>query len=147
MTTYQRESVADVLDEIKPLLARHWDEIATFKDLPLDPKYDAYLKADFAGLVRVYTARREGVLVGYGVFFIGNMHYQSSKIATQDLLFLAPEHRGSSIGMRLIRFCDDMLESEGVQVIYQHVKAAHDFGPLLERLGYETNEKLYAKRL
>jgi hypothetical protein len=49
--------------------------------------------------------------------------------------------------MRLIEHADAQLAAEGVQVVFQHVKTAHNFGPLLERLGYEHVENVYAKRL
>jgi hypothetical protein len=32
-------------------------------------------------------------------------------------------------------------------VVFQHVKTAHDFGPLLERIGYTLVEKVYARRV
>ena len=145
MTTYQRETVAQVLDEIKPLLLKHWEEIAHFKDVPLDPDWDFYQKSP---AVRVFTARNEGQLIGYGVFFVApNKHYKQSIQAVQDILFLLPEYRGGRNGYRLIKFCDEQLKAEGAQAIYHHVKTAHDFGPLLTALGYELVDLIYAKRL
>jgi GNAT superfamily N-acetyltransferase len=146
MTEYARESVPAVLDEIKPLLAKHWEEIATYKDMPLDPDYDAYLAADARGKVRVFTARDAGALIGYGVFFLGNLHYRSSRIATQDILFILPAYRGTTVGYRLIRFCDAQLQADGTQAVYQHVKLAHDFSPLLASVGYEPVETIHARR-
>ena len=145
MTTYQRETVAQVLDEIKPLLMKHWEEIAHFKAVPLDPDYDAYLRAEAQGKLRVFTARKDGTLVGYSVFFMGNLHYRSARIATQDILFLLPECRGFT-GYRLIRFSDSELKAEGVEVTYHHVKVAHDFGPLLAHMGYAPVDIIYARR-
>ena len=147
MTSFALETVEQVLDEIKPLLAQHWEEIATYKDLPLDPDYEAYLRMAAAGRVRVFTARHEGVLIGYGVFFLGNLHYKGSGIATQDILFILPQYRGTTVGYRLIKFCDDSLRAEGLQVTYQHVKISHDFSPVLSRLGYRPVEIIYARRL
>ncbi len=145
MTTYQREAVADVLNEIKPLLSMHWREIAHYQDVPLDPDYDFYLRAQ---TIRVYTARDQGALIGYGIFFVApNKHYMGSVQAVQDILFILPQYRGKTVGPRLIAFCDEQLKSEGVQAVYHHVKAAHDFGPLLHRMGYEVVDVIHAKRL
>lgn len=146
MKTFARESVAQVLDEIKPLLEKHWEEIAHFKDIPLDPDYSAYENGEKAGRIRVFTARHDGVLVGYAVFYLGNLHYKSTATAAQDILFVLPEHRGMT-GYRLIEYCDNQLRSEGIKVVYQHVKVAHDFGPLLKRMGYVAVDNLYARRL
>lgn len=142
---YQREAVADVLDEIKPLLELHWREIAHYQDIELDPDYEFYRSTP---AVRVFTARDSGILIGYGVFFVSqNKHYRQSKQAVQDILFVHPEYRGTMVGFRLIRFCDKQLKDEGCQVVYHHMKQAHQFGPLLERAGYELVDLIYGKRL
>ena len=145
MTDFAREAVADVLEEIKPLLEMHWREIAHYQDIDLNPDWDWYLK--FPG-VRVFTARRDGVLIGYAVFFVGpNRHYRQSIQAMQDILFLHPDYRGTTIGPRLVWYSDMQLKAEGVQAVYHHVKVAHDFGPLLKRFGYELVDAVWAKRL
>lgn len=143
MTTFHVEHAADVMAEIKPLLDKHWCEIAHFKDVPLDPDYDAYLLAERRGVLRIFTARTDR-LIGYAVFFIGNLHYKTSRIATQDILFLLPEFRGFT-GYRLIRFCDEELTKEGIDVIYHHVKLKHDFSPLLIHQGYVAVDTIYAR--
>jgi GNAT superfamily N-acetyltransferase len=100
------------------------------------------------GMLRCYTARVAGALVGYGVFTVAhNLHYRGSIQAKQDVLFVLPEYRKSRIGYQLIKFCDERLRADGCQVVYQHVKTAHDFGPLLKRMRYEAVETIYAKRL
>jgi GNAT superfamily N-acetyltransferase len=145
MITYSVERPSEVLDEIKPLLEMHWREIAHYQDIPLDPDYEFYLTSP---IVRVFTARDDGLLVGYGVFFVHmNRHYRKSKQAVQDILFVHPDFRGTTAGYRLIRYCDAQLKAEGCQVVYQHMKTAHQFGPLLERLGYGLVDLIHAKRL
>lgn len=144
MIEFARELVSDVEDEIKPLLSAHWQEIAHYLDIPLDPDWEFYRTAK---TIRVYTARANRVLVGYAVFFISpNRHYKASIQAVQDILFVLPEYRGRT-GFRLIRYCDEQLKLEGAQVVYQHVKVKHDFGPLLKTLGYEPVDIIHAKRL
>ena len=146
MKAYAREQISDVLGEIKPLLEEHWKEIAHYQDIPLDPHWPGYYAAEDAGKLRIFTVREDGKLVGYAVFFVGNLHYKSTKIATQDILFVLPEHRGLT-GARLIRYCDEYLQAEGAQAVFHHVKRAHNFGPLLERMGYEAIDVVYGKRL
>jgi GNAT superfamily N-acetyltransferase len=87
-------------------------------------------------------------LVGYAVFFVRpNMHYMDSVQAVQDVLYLSPALRGTGHGMRFIRYCDEELTRLGVQAVYHHVKEKHNFGPALERMGYELVDLIYAKRL
>lgn len=147
-TTYQLEPIATLWEQVQPLLEAHWHEIAHYDDILLAPDRALYERIDAMGGLRVYTARLDGALVGYVAYFVkSNIHYSASYQATQDVLFVAPEHRRSRIGMDLLRHADKELAAEGVQVVYQHVKVAHNFGPLLERLGYEHVEHIYAKRL
>lgn len=135
-----------LIDEMAPLLQAHWEEIAHYKDVPLDPDYDAYLRAEHGGRLRVYTARADK-LIGYAVFFVGNLHYKSTHIATQDVLFVHPEHRGGT-GYRLIRFCDAQLKAEGVEVVYHHVKLEHqELASVLSHAGYAPIDLVYGRRL
>lgn len=149
MITYQREAARALWPEIRPLLARHWEEIASFDDIPLDPDEERYNLMDEAGLMRCFTARADGVLIGYGVFVVGsNMHYRSSKLAVQDVLFVLPEYRRSRAGLGLIRFTGKQLREEGVLGVYQHEKTSHpQLGAILSRLGYSVVENIWVKRL
>jgi GNAT superfamily N-acetyltransferase len=142
------ETMAQVWDDMQPLLERHWREIAHYQDIPLEPDRQGYATAERNGNLRIFTLRRDDELIGYAVYFVRqNLHYKSSKQASQDILFLAPEYRRGRLGMHLIEFSDECLGDEGVQATYHHVKAAHNFGPLLERMGYQLVDLIYAKRL
>lgn len=144
--TFQKESVAQVIGEIEPLLHKHWHEIAHYKDIPLNPDWSRYIQVEEAGALRVFTVRKNEKLIGYCVYLLNkNMHYKDSLQALQDILFIDPEHRGG--GMKFLKWCDEQLRLEGVQAVYQHIKLKHNFGPMLERLGYELVDLIYAKRL
>lgn len=145
---FKRERAHDVFEEMIPLLEAHFHEIAHFKDIPFNPDRELYEAMEEQGCLRVFTARNDGVLIGYAVYVVRhNGHYKSSLQAVQDVLFLLPEYRKARLGAELISVCDNVLRAEGVQVVYQHVKLAHNFGPLLEKLGYEVIEHIYGKRL
>lgn len=145
--TFQREKAQECFAEALPLLAEHWQEIAHYKDIPLEPDYDAYAAAENSGNLVCFTARTEtGELIGYAVYFLRkNLHYKSSLQAYQDILFISKPHRG--MGGKFILWCDDQLRALTCQAVYQHVKKAHNFGPLLERIGYTLVDLIFAKRL
>ena len=154
MITYlARETVDQVVGEIGPLLVEHWREIAQYPDIPLHVGFDEYRCAEAQGRLFIFTVRRDfptqaGVLIGYAVYQVDRpLHYRTSLQARQDVLFVLKEHRRGRLGYRLIEFADEALRREGVQVVYQHMKVAHDFGPLLQRLGYELAEHIYSRRL
>lgn len=145
---YALETLEQVADELHPLLDAHWREIAHFQDILLEPDWDFYAIMQEHGRLRFYTARDDGRLVGYCVFFVSpNRHYKSSIQAAQDILFLHPEYRSAGNGKALILFCDERLREEGVQAVYQHSKVSHDLGPLLINCGYELVDLVHAKRL
>jgi GNAT superfamily N-acetyltransferase len=147
-----REDLASVrASNIEVLLASHWQEIAHYKDIPLDVSWSDYEKVEQVGMLRIYTARVGRELVAYACYKVArNSHYQSSLQAIQDVLFVEPAHRRSGIGGQLVAFADCMLRTEGVQVTYQHSKVS-GIGRLLDELllsqGYELIERIWAKRL
>jgi hypothetical protein len=145
--TFQREMLSDVLEEITPLLFLHWKEIAHFKDIQLSPDWNRYFEIERNGCLRVFTARDiDKTLIGYAVFFAPvNLHYKEWNQATQDILFIHPEKRG--FGASFIQWCDEMLRAEGMKLSFHHVKKAHNFGPMLESMGYELVDLIYARRL
>lgn len=147
--TFQREDVRTLWPELTPLLQKHWREIAHYQDIPLNVDFETYERLEGDGSLRVFTARsKEWELIGYAIYFLRhNLHYLGSFQALQDVLFLLPEHRKTRIGSQLIDWADERLRDDGVQVVIHHVKAAHNFGPLLERKGYELQDLIYTKRL
>lgn len=144
----QHEPFVDCWDEMKDLFREHYEEIAFYKDIELDPDEDAYVKLAARGLLRIYTVRDAGALVGYVMFLVRpNPHYRRSLNAVQDVLYLKPEYRRGRTGVTLIRVAETRLRAEGVQVVYHHVKRTNRVGQLLARLGYELVDEVYAKRL
>jgi GNAT superfamily N-acetyltransferase len=145
---FTTEKVTDQLvEDLLPLLRMHYEEIAHHKDIKLEPDFEKYKAMSDLGAIRVYTARDEqNNAAGYAVFFVNtNIHYSLSKQAVQDIIYIDPKRRG--FGLKFIDWCDRQLRDEGVQMVYHHVKAKHNFGPLLERIGYELIDHIYGRRL
>lgn len=137
----------ELLEEAKPLLEKHWDQIAHYKDIPLDPDYDLYLKMQHLKMIRCYIMREpSGRMVGYSVFVVRpNMHYKQCLTATEDIIFVDPEKRG--YGMFFISWCDEQLKALGVQIVTHHIKVYFDWSKSLMRQGYEFTDKQLCKRL
>lgn len=140
------ETYDDVIEEIKPLLEEHYEEIAKYKDIPLVPDWSTYRKLEQVGVLKIFTCRQDDRLIGYGIYFIKpHLHYSTCLVAQQDILFITKGHRGT--GFRFINWCDEQLKSLGVNLTVQHIKASHNFGAMLERQGYELMDLIYTKRL
>lgn len=131
-----------------PLFENHHKEISHHKDIPLNPDVIHYDRLEKAGILRVFTARDGLKLAGYSVFVVqSHPHFKEVKQAKQEILFLSPEYRGKHNGIKFIRWCDDELKKEFVNVVYQHVNKDHDFSPILKKIGYELIDLIYGRRL
>lgn len=145
---FAREAFCPALmSEMVPLIVRHFREVSHFRDVSIEPDFDHYVAAEAAGILRIYTARTEGKLVGYSVFVVTqHPHFKGLTQANEELLFLDPEHRKGSLGLDLIDYCDNALKHEGVNIVFHTVSQERDFSPLLVRRGYELCDQVYARR-
>ena len=146
---FARESVLGVADEIIPLLEMHYDEIALHKDvIKLDPDWSRYVAMEETGNCHVFTMRECGVLIGYGVFFTSqHIHYQKTKVAHNDILYLVPDCRRGLSAIKFIKFCEDEMKAIGVNKMTWHIKKANDWSAILHRQGYDTEEVVVGKVL
>lgn len=149
MVDFARERLDDVSEEIKPLLQKHWQEIAVNKDkIKLNPHWGRYRELDESGGIAIYTARDDGKLVGYFVLFIMNhIHYSDHIFAINDIIFVDPEYRKGTMAIRFLKWCEEDLKGIGVSVIAVNSKEHQPFGKVLERIGYNFTERLYTKAL
>lgn len=146
MITIQQETFRPFLEEVKPLFPLHWAELALEQDrVPLNPRYDEYLRRDDAGQVLSVTVRDEGELVGYFVGFIApGLHYQTCLTLTMDIFWLHPKSRGQNAGWYLFKHVQRVAKERGVQRMLVGSKLHKDASWLFERLGYEPIETYYS---
>ena len=167
---FQRETRSATIDEMRPLFAKHWKEIALYQDkIKLDPNDRVYEQAEAMGGLRVYTVRELGRLVGYAVFFVRpHAHYSTILWAVSDIFWLERRlrtNRGifrrawrklhylfnprlikATIGARFFDYIESQLRQEGVAVVHCTFKTAHPAaGRVLRYLGYEHIENGYSK--
>lgn len=150
MITYQQEFFSNIpRSEYQELIKTHWKEVALNKDkVPLDPDYDRYLSLEEANAFKVFTVRDDGKLVGYfAVFVFPHMHYKTTVFAQNDVIYIDPSYRQGFRAIRLIKFAEECLIEDGVDVLQINTKVSKDFGPLLERLGFNLTDKVYGKYL
>ena len=80
------ECLASVKEDIKPLIEKHWELVALNQGaIRLNPDWEQYAKLDAAGILRVFTARESGELVGYCVLVVSrSMHYKDHIFANNE---------------------------------------------------------------
>ncbi len=93
----------------------------------------------------------EGRLVeGYICLIVApHLHYRDLLQASQDVLYVAREHRGLGVGEEILAHAEHCLRAEGVQVVTQHSKAESRISivPWLKGRGYTVLDTVLFKRL
>lgn len=147
MITAQVEPFGPFLEEVKPMLALHYEELALNKDkVPLSPQYEVYKARDDMGQVMVVTLREKGRLVGYFVGFIApGLHYQTCLTLTMDIFWTHPDIRGGLAGVRLFRVVEKEAKRRGVHRIFYGSKMHKDASRLFEFLKMDAVETYYSK--
>lgn len=136
------------IQDIRPHLEAHWEELALNKDkVPLDPLYEIYEARCEAGEMLVVTLRDEADrVVGYfGGFVAPGMHYRSCLTLTMDLFWTHPDIRGGVAGLKLFRAVEREARRRGVDRMFMGSKLHKDAGRLFEAMGYAPVEMYYSK--
>ena len=149
MISIQLENMANVKEEIKPLLEEHWELVALNKGaIKLNPDYKEYARLDAAGVLKVFTARNDGALVGYFVLTISkSIHYSDHLFAINDVIFVKPDSRAGATGYKLIKYAEEYCKEIGVSVLTLNTKVHIPFDKLMVHMGFELIERVYSKFL
>lgn len=146
--TFQRESITETWDEALGLMAANNLETGALPMEDFHPDKATYLQFEVLGIARLFTVRDDGKLVGYGLFMVskGHPHYPGVTFARQDVLYIAPDHRGLN-SLKFMDWTDICLASEGVKRILRHVTRKVDYSRALEHLGYEEIERTFMREI
>ena len=150
MIRFDREPAGIVLGEGQELFARHSVEQEHDQSIPLDIDHQQYHLADAIGMLRVFTVRDDERLVGYAVYCVSfSIRHQTSLQATQDSLYLAPEYRKGTLGIRFLKYIEAELRADHVQVLRQHTHPGTNLDNIFrnKKSGYEHVHNEWEKRL
>jgi hypothetical protein len=138
----------ELMDEMKPLWERHKKELEAYEEMELAPDLSLFKACEAAKILRIYTIRKENRLIGYNIFLVTrDPHFKGYLIANQDLVFIEVSERKGMVGYQFMKWCDNELKHEGIQVIFQRINVNHDHGALLKRLGYKPIDVVYRRNL
>lgn len=147
MITYQEEKYADFINDSLPIFKIHWEELANHKDIrPLDVDHARYIQFNNMGVLKVFTVRDEGKLVGYFMCTLAiSLHYKTWLYAAPDVYYLLPEYRKKGIAPIMFKEYEAWLKDIGVRCIIMQDKITHDHGKFFKQLGYTPVETMYEK--
>lgn len=144
-----------VASGVEDLIAGHWEEVEHDREkIALAPDWEKAFILERLGCLKVLGLRCDGALVGYNAFSISpHIHSRFALHAINDVLYVAPEHRGSA-GVRLIRTAERKLKELGVvRVVYATKPTAKvgrtgtTTGDILAKMGYRLYEEVYSRLL
>lgn len=137
-----------LITEMMPLWRDHHKEIPQVREASVNPNLEMYKILASAHVLRIYTARRDFTIVGYQVFTVTiHPHFRELKQAVMDLLYLSPDERLGWMGYMFMKFVDEELKKEGVHLMFRAISARHDFGTILERMGYQLCDLNFSRRI
>ena len=113
------EPFSSIAHELWPLAQRQFHEVGVERDaVPLDPDWNRYFEYERAGILHSWTARANGVLVGYVVCLVApGLHHKATLHAYADLFYMPPEWREGARGRRFLKSVETPLKTLGVKVL------------------------------
>lgn len=143
--TYQEELVQDAYDEIMPLVQAVWDEVDHRKETyKLNPEKEMYIKANRAGHLALYTARENGVPVGFVIVVAApEPHSRGETRVATDVLYFKPHVRGTEVPAKMFEFIKQEMRKFKVKYFYLTLKAYKDHPKFAEQLGLTPHEVTY----
>ena len=136
---FNQEYFVNVFADARELTKSHHSEVEIFKGEKLEIDVNKYLNCEEHGALKVFTARVEGKLVGYSTFFLyTHSHHLNTVHASQDTLYIHPDHRG--VGLEFCQYCDEQLKLAGVKHVHRSMPVGSLFIEKLASNGYEIKE-------
>lgn len=131
------ERLRDVLEQVAPLHAAHWQESESFRHgLPYKPDYASMIASETAGNFVLFTVRMDGEIVGYGQVYVTESTHTGTKICNEDALYLAPVARKGFLCVKFFKYIESVITALGVREMRLSVKVTNEIWKLWERQGY-----------
>ena len=141
------ECLANVKQDIQPLLEKHWLETEPNQEtILLNPDWEQYALLDSAGILHIFTARDNGDLVGYLVMMLSkSIHHKDHLFAATDVVYVKPDYRKTHTGADLIKFAESHCKENGVSLMTLNMKVEFPFDRLMTTMGFNLLERVYHK--
>jgi len=145
----QCEYLEDILQQVIPLHQMHWQETEKYRhSIPLKPNYDYMINAERNGRFMLFTLRcRDSGVIGNCMMYISQSTHTQEWVAEEDTIFIDPAHRKGRVGIKFIKYVEDVLGSVGIKEIRVTVKSVNRVGDLLLALGYSHTANQLTKIL
>ena len=145
LISYATEKMQGLQKEITPLMQEQ-HLVSTPYKLKMNINWKAYFNLCKADMLKAFTARKDGKLVGYLLAFVNtHLHYQDHLVASCDMVYVKPEYRTSGTGYYLIKYAEEQLFNLGVSIFGINTRVDRPFDKLMTRMNYDLQERSYLK--
>jgi len=145
--SYQQEFLSQVEGEVTPLAVLEWEESGHPTE-QLNINWDEYFRLEELGYLKFFTARKDGLLIGYFVVIVSApLTSQHSPIGHYDAVYVHKDYRKSTVGKRLFKFVEDCMREDGIYRVVASSSSINPIGKFLTRMGYNEIEIKYEKAL
>ncbi len=148
MLSYHTEKLDDgLIDEMSLMTELYWTDVASpFHAFPADPDWVLYKGLADVGRLRVIVGRNERWQVkAFAVVIVAPHPHYACIHGTVPLLFLHPDYRRGSEGMRVVRLLEKAAEDAGAQIIVTHGGMHNGVYRLFEGMHYQDFGRYYVK--
>jgi GNAT superfamily N-acetyltransferase len=144
-------NVREFRDNAFSLLYAHWKEVALNQSsFPLAPDWERYELLEKQGSLIALAAWNGKTMIAYSVTVLHRpLHYTQNLSADNDVLYVNPAYRNSSLGKRLMKDTEAAAKKAGADLITWHAKKDTPLERVLERRGsgYVVHDIIFSKEI
>ena len=147
MLKYQQEFLCLAEQEVTPLAELEWEESGhPTETLVID--WESYFALEEVGRLKFFTARKDGLLIGYFVVIITSpLTTKGELVGSYDAVYVHKDYRKSTVARRLFKFVEDCMKEDGIYRLIASSSSKNPIGRFLNRLGYKEVETKYERVL
>lgn len=143
-----KDSWTDLWAKGSALFLEHRAELELHEPrVPYSMDFERVGQLEELGVVQVVAGQRNGVYVGYCIFFISpSLESRGIQVGSQGPWFVTAEHRGGALGLRLWRESIERLRERGVRHVLAHAYDKSDprLGAFFEHQGAVPYAKVWS---
>lgn len=136
--TFQVERLQSIVNEIHPIHQEHWLETEGYRHgVEFNMNYDYPITVEQQGKFIQFTVRKDGKLIGNCGMYLSKSNHTQQWMAIEDTIFILSEYRKGRLGIRFIKYVEDILRNMGISELQVTVKTVNKVNELLQALGYK----------
>jgi len=143
------ERLFPVMDSLGDLYQQHYEEVyGGTNPYPLDINWDQYRKLDEIGMGMGLFAYYDGIVVGYSINVLTpTLHSRHVVSCTNDVLYVDPIFRDTSLGLRLIKQTEEEAKRKRARAMVWYAPTDSTLEKILIKKKYKEWETVFTKDL